>query len=59
MADNIQVPQPHEAKKIADDMGEKEKKEFLEDVHQAVYGCILAAFVQGLEVGIDSFYQGV
>lgn len=50
VADNLQIPQPHEAQKVVKQMGEQEKKDFLEVVHQAVYGCILAGFVQGLEV---------
>jgi len=50
VADNLQIPQPHEAQKVVKQMGEQEKKDFLEVVHQAVYGCILAGFVQGLEI---------
>jgi 6-phosphogluconate dehydrogenase len=31
-------------------MSEADKAQFLKDVHEAVYGCILGAFVQGLEI---------
>jgi len=31
-------------------MSESDKAQFLKDVHEAVYGCILGAFVQGLEI---------
>ena len=50
MADNLNIPQPHENEPGLKGMSEDEKKKFLEDVHEAVYGCILGAFIQGLEV---------
>jgi 6-phosphogluconate dehydrogenase len=31
-------------------MSESDKAQFLKDIHEAVYGCILGAFVQGLEI---------
>jgi len=31
-------------------MSDSDKAQFLKDVHDAVYGCILGAFVQGLEI---------
>lgn len=50
MADNLNIPQPQENEPGLKGMNEQEKTRFLEDVHEAVYGCILGAFVQGLEV---------
>ena len=50
VAENLNIPQPHENEPGLKGMSEEEKTRFLEDVHDAVYGCILGAFVQGLEV---------
>ena len=46
----MKIPQPHSADRPLSGMSADEKKKFLQDVHDAVYGCILAAFVQGLEI---------
>jgi len=42
---NLKIPQPSKA-----DLSEKERDELLSHFEQAVYGAILGAFVQGLEV---------
>jgi 6-phosphogluconate dehydrogenase len=50
VAESIKIPQPHSADKPLKGMSETDKAQFLKDVHEAVYGCILGAFVQGLEI---------
>jgi 6-phosphogluconate dehydrogenase len=50
VAENLKIPQPHSAEKPLKGMSESDKAQFLKDVHEAVYGCILGAFVQGLEI---------
>lgn len=44
---NLKLPQPTKS-------GQKVDKEYLKMVEQAVYGCILGAFVQGLDVSRTS-----
>jgi 6-phosphogluconate dehydrogenase len=46
----MKIPQAHSADKPLKGMSESDKAQYLKDVHDAVYGCILAAFVQGLEI---------
>jgi len=50
VAENLKIPQPHSAEKPLKGMSDSDKAQFLKDVHEAVYGCILGAFVQGLEI---------
>ena len=50
VAENLKIPQPHSAEKPLKGMSESDKAQFLQVVHEAVYGCILGAFVQGLEI---------
>ena len=50
VAENMKIPQPHSAEKPLKGMSESDKAQFFKDVHEAVYGCILGAFVQGLEI---------
>lgn len=50
VAENMKIPQAHSADKPLKGMSESDKAQYLKDVHDAVYGCILAAFVQGLEI---------
>ena len=45
VAKNLRIPKPGHP-----NLSEKEKKEILEAMEPAVYGAILGAFVQGLEV---------
>jgi 6-phosphogluconate dehydrogenase len=46
----MKIPQPHSSDKPLKGMSDSDKAQFLNDVHEAVYGCILGAFVQGLEI---------
>lgn len=50
VAENLKIPQPHSADRPLQGMSDSDKAQFLKDVHDAVYGCILGAFVQGLEI---------
>lgn len=50
VASNLDIPQPHEGGAQLKAMGAGERDGFLRDVHDSVYGCILGAFVQGMEV---------
>ncbi|OCF41600.1 6-phosphogluconate dehydrogenase (decarboxylating) [Kwoniella heveanensis CBS 569] len=48
VAKNLQLPQPSRAKEA--DLSKEEKDNLLNTVHTAVYGAILGAFVQGLNI---------
>lgn len=50
VADNLKIPQPHSAERPLKGMRESDKAQFLKDVHEAVYGCILCGVIQGLEI---------
>ncbi|WWC66396.1 6-phosphogluconate dehydrogenase (decarboxylating) [Kwoniella pini CBS 10737] len=48
VADNLALPQPSKAAEANLDKGEKDK--LMKTIHTAVYGAILGAFVQGLDI---------
>lgn len=47
MVENLKIPQPTRSERKVDEA-------LLKTVEKAVYGCVLGAFIQGLEVGHSS-----
>jgi 6-phosphogluconate dehydrogenase len=47
VVENLKIPQPTRSERKVDEA-------LLKTVEKAVYGCVLGAFIQGLEVGHSS-----